>query len=105
SQPVAAQQKDQDPSCSADNVETEKSPIFHSADARHEGRERANDRDEASQNAGLAAVLLVEELRPNQMFLVEKAGTLGGEHARPDPEADEIIHRVSQNSRRNKQDD
>lgn len=43
--------------------------VVHAADARHEGRKRAHDRDEPREDHGLGAVLAIELLSLGNIFL------------------------------------
>src|SRR5687767_4918658 len=61
---IAEQTEAPDPQDSAGDVEREKLRIAHAADAGNERRERANDRHELREHDSLAAVHLVEVLRP-----------------------------------------
>src|SRR5688572_20655184 len=83
-----------DPNDAAEDVEREKARIVHSPDAGDERRERAHDRHEAREHDGLAAVHLVEALRPQEMLSLQPPTVLR-EHARPDRTADEVVRVVA----------
>src|SRR6185503_6554940 len=79
---VAEQTEAPDPQEPSGYVEREKARVAHAPDARDERRECAHDRHEPGEDDGLAAVHLVEALRPQEVLALQPSTVLG-EHARP----------------------
>ena len=96
---ISHQDQRGNPQQGAEDAEREKPQIIHAADARHERRERAEDRHEARDDDRLAAVLFVKLVRALQMFFIQKARCFTAEHARPDKAANPVISRISANRR------
>jgi hypothetical protein len=93
---VAPEEEAEHPEDAARDVEDGEARVRHPADACHEGRERADDRDEACQDDGLAAVPLVERLRAQEVLPVEPARRLAREDLRTHPKADGVVDRVAE---------
>src|SRR5688572_1480579 len=71
-------------------------PVRHAADARHEGRERAHDRHEARNDDRLAAVLLVEGVRPVEVLALQEPPALLLEDTRAHVLADGVVDGVAE---------
>ena len=68
---------------------------MHPAHAGHERGERAHDRHEPGEDDRLAPVPPVELLRPLQVLVLEEP-LVDLEGPRPDPAADRVVHRVTE---------
>ena len=82
-------------SSAADDVEGDEGPVPHVADAGHDRRERADDRDEPGQHDGLGAVLVEERLGLVDVRLLEQPAVRPPEDGRPDPLAEQVAHLVA----------
>ena len=66
------------PADAAEDVEADEPAVAHLADAGDDGRERAEEGQEAGDDDRLAAVAFVERLGAKQVFLREEAATSRG---------------------------
>ena len=96
---VAAPQEQRDPGDAAGEVVRGEARAPHAADAGDERRERADDRNEARQHDGLAAVLLVERLGAVQVGPLQPAD-VAAECAWPDGPTDAEVRFVAERWRR-----
>ena len=71
----------------------------------HERGEGADDRDEAGDDDGLAAVLLEELVGVGQVLRLDQPEALGVEDRRPRKCPDPVVHRVAQDRGDDEQDE
>ena len=95
-QVVSGQRHRQDPADASEDVEGEEAKIAHASHARHERREGAHDRNEFGVDQRLAAMLLIERLRPPDIFLLEKSRVLFRENLGTGAMSQEVTALVAQ---------
>src|SRR3990172_2801973 len=84
------------PNPSRDIIEDEPS-VLHAPHSRHEGRERADYRHEASDDDGDPPVTIIELLGGDKVFLVEKERILAGEDLGSGSRTDGVADGISNN--------
>src|SRR3990170_1280474 len=90
----AGKNEEPGPDHSAEDVVSDKAPIGHRSDTCYEGREGADDGNEARQEDRLPAVPLVELLRAKEILPLDEANVLP-EDAGADAFADRVVDRVT----------
>ncbi len=90
---IPAEGKQRRPQQAAKDVEADEVAVGHASHTGYEGGKGADDGDEARQEDGDAAVLLVESVGTIQVFFLEEARVFG-EDARADGVADPVIGRI-----------
>lgn len=94
---IAHQCEHGDPEDAADDIVEQKEFVVHLADARDEGGEGADDRDEAGEDDRFAAVFVVELLRTIEIFLFDK-GNFRSNFGCPESVSNPVIDGVTDNS-------
>lgn len=92
-----------DPQHGAEHAEAEEAHVGHFRHAGDEGGESADDRQEARQGHGLAAVLVVEVVGLLQVVAAEDLRVRVAEQALPRRAADEVIGAVAEDRRQHQQ--
>ena len=88
---VTGQHEQPDPEQAAGEAEGQKAGIGHVSDAGHEWREGAQDRQEAGEQNGLAAVAVVEVAGTVEVLAIEQPRVGVAEHAWSEVVADPVI--------------